>query len=56
MNDERRRVALLVDTSTDFGRRLIRGIGRRAPVRWDLWIEPRGQQAPAGLRGWRGDG
>lgn len=59
MNDERRRVALLVDTSTDFGRRLIRGIGRYAQrrARWDLWIEPRGQQAPGRLpRGWHGDG
>ncbi len=59
MNETRRRVALLVDTSTDFGRRLIRGIASYAQQRsqWDLWIEPRGQQAPGRLpRGWRGDG
>ncbi len=59
MNRESRRIALLVDTSTDFGRRMIRGIGRYAQQRgkWDLWIEPRGQQAPGRLpRGWRGDG
>jgi LacI family transcriptional regulator len=59
MNDKRRRVALLVDTSTDFGRRLIRGIASYSQQRgrWDLWIEPRGQQAPGRLpRGWSGDG
>jgi LacI family transcriptional regulator len=59
MNDENRRVALLVDTATDFGRRMIRGIGRYAQqhAKWDLWIEPRGQQAPGRLpRGWRGEG
>lgn len=59
MSTDSRRVALLVDTATDFGRRMIRGIGRYAQQRgrWDLWIEPRGQQAPGRLpQGWRGEG
>lgn len=59
MSPTSRRIALLVDTATDFGRRMIRGIGRYAQQRsrWDLWIEPRGQHAPGRLPpGWRGDG
>ncbi|MDZ7619797.1 MAG: XylR family transcriptional regulator, partial [Patescibacteria group bacterium] len=52
-------VALLVDTATDWGRRMIRGIGRYATERggWDIWLEERCQHAPGRLPpGWRGDG
>lgn len=53
------RVAVLVDTSTGWGRRLIRGIfgyvNKHQP--WDIWLEPRGQNEPLRLpAGWRGDG
>ena len=52
-------VALLIDTATDWGRRMIRGIGRYAQQQggWDLWLEQRCQYAPGRLPpGWRGDG
>jgi len=52
-------IALLVDTATDWGRRMIRGIGRYAQERggWDIWLEQRCQHAPGRLPpGWRGDG
>lgn len=52
-------VALLVDTATDWGRRMIRGIARYAQQqgRWHLWLEQRCQHAPGRLPpGWRGDG
>ncbi len=52
-------VALLVDTATDWGRRMIRGIGRYATERggWDIWLEERCQHAPGRLPpGWQGDG
>ncbi len=53
------RVAVLVDTSTDWGRRLIRGVvgyvRKHGP--WDLWVDARGQNEPMRLPpGWRGDG
>jgi len=53
------RVALLVDTSTGWGRRLARGVmnyaGKHGP--WDLWLEPRGQNEPLRLpASWQGDG
>lgn len=54
-----RQVALLIDTATDWGRRMIRGIGRYARQQgdWDLWLEQRCQYAPGRLPpGWRGDG
>ncbi len=54
-----RQVALLIDTATDWGRRMIRGIGRYAQQQggWDLWLEQRCQYAPGRLPpGWRGDG
>jgi AraC-like DNA-binding protein len=52
-------VAVLVDTATGWGRRLVQGIvnyGRsRGP--WYLWIKSGGQQAPLWLPpGWSGDG
>lgn len=52
-------IALLVDTATDWGRRIIRGIARYAQEQggWDLWLEQRCQHAPGRLpSGWRGDG
>lgn len=52
-------IALLVDTATDWGRRIIRGIARYAQEQggWDLWLEQRCQHAPGSLPpGWRGDG
>lgn len=52
-------VALLVDTATDWGRRMIRGIARYAQEQggWDIWLEQRCQRAPGRLPpGWRGEG
>lgn len=52
-------VALLIDTATDWGRRMIRGIARYAKQQggWDLWLEQRCQYAPGRLPpGWHGDG
>lgn len=52
-------VALLIDTATGWGRRIIRGIARYAQQQggWDLWLEQRCQHAPGRLPpGWRGDG
>lgn len=52
-------VALLIDTATDWGRRMIRGISQYAQQQggWDLWLEQRCQYAPGRLPpGWRGDG
>jgi LacI family transcriptional regulator len=52
-------IALLIDTATDWGRRMIRGIGRYAQENggWDIWLEQRCQHAPGRLPpGWRGDG
>jgi LacI family transcriptional regulator len=52
-------IALLVDTATDWGRRMIRGIARYAQEHggWDIWLEERCQQAPGRLPpGWSGDG
>lgn len=52
-------VALLIDTATDWGRRMIRGIGRYAKQQggWDIWLEQRCQHAPGRLPpGWQGDG
>lgn len=53
------RVALLVDTSTGWGRRLVRGVVSYAHKHgpWDLWLEPCGQREPLRLPpGWQGDG
>ena len=54
-----RRIAVLVDTSTSWGRRLIRGIVSYAHKHgpWNLWVHPRSQDEPLRLPpGWRGDG
>lgn len=56
---QEKRVAVLVDTATGWGRRLVRGIIRYARQRswWHLWIEARGQDEPLRLPpGWSGDG
>lgn len=53
------RVALLVHTSTGWGRRLARGVIHYASQHgpWDLWLEPRGQNESLRLpAGWQGDG
>ena len=52
-------VALLIDTATDWGRRVIRGVARYAQQQggWNLWLEQRCQYAPGRLPPrWRGDG
>lgn len=52
-------VAVLVDTATGWGRRLVRGIINygRARDAWYLWIKSAGQETPLWLPpGWRGDG
>ena len=56
---KRQRVAILVDTSTGWGRRLIHGIVQYGQVhgRWQFWIEPHGRHEH--LRpppGWSGEG
>lgn len=53
------RVSILVDTSTGWGRRLIRGIAGYARKHgpWHLWVEGRGQDEPLRLPpGWVGEG
>lgn len=52
-------IAVLVDTATGWGRRVVRGIGRyvRENGPWDIWIEARDQRAALRLPArWRGDG
>lgn len=53
------RVAILVDTSTGWGRRLVRGVSNyiRKHSPWDVWIEPHGQGEDICLpKYWEGDG
>lgn len=57
--DHTLRVAVLVDTSTAWGRRLIEGILSFTKMHepWDVWLEPRGQSETLRLpKGWSGDG
>ena len=52
-------VAILVDTATGWGRRLVSGITNfaRNHGQWRLWIEPRGQDEHLRVpHGWRGQG
>jgi len=52
-------VALLIDTATEWGRQIIRGIANYAHRQggWSFWLERRCQQAPGRLPpGWRGNG
>jgi LacI family transcriptional regulator len=54
-----RRVAVLVDTSTTWGRDVIAGIHRysRGKHGWQLFVEPRGMEQRRWLPpGWKGDG
>lgn len=54
-----RHVAVLVDTSTGWGRRLVHGVINFAQKHgnWRLWIEPAGRAEAARLpAGWDGDG
>ena len=54
-----KRVAVLVDTSTTWGRDVIAGVHRysRGKSDWQLFIEPRGVEQRRWLpEGWRGDG
>lgn len=53
------RVAVLVDTSTTWGRGIVAGIGDycREHQRWEIFVEPRGQEEQMRLpKGWQGDG
>lgn len=53
------RVAVLVDTSTSWGRRLVTGIHRYARLHgpWQLFVEARGMEERIRVPpGWRGDG
>lgn len=52
-------VAVLVDTATGWGRRLVHGILSFSTKRggWHVWVEPRGQEEKLRLPpGWDGDG
>jgi LacI family transcriptional regulator len=54
-----KRVAVLVDTSTTWGRDVIEGVHRysRGTVGWQLFVEPRGMEQRRWLpEGWKGDG
>ncbi|MGB2091899.1 MAG: substrate-binding domain-containing protein [Akkermansiaceae bacterium] len=56
---EAKRIAVLVDTSTGWGRRMVRGIGNYALKQqgWQISVEPRGIGEQASLpEGWQGDG
>lgn len=58
-NRQRRRVALLVQTTSEWHRQLLRGVADYAREHgpWDFHIEPRGLLETMHLpRGWRGDG
>jgi LacI family transcriptional regulator len=54
------RIAVLVDTATGWGRRLVRGVTNYARSRgdaWHLWVEPRGQNEHLRVpHGWEGEG
>lgn len=57
--DPVKRVAILVDTSTTWGRDVIAGVHRysRENVGWQLFVEPRGVEQRRWLpTGWKGDG
>ena len=61
MNPNRQfHVALIVETATVYGRRLLRGITRyvRTHGPWSVFLEQRGltESVPAWLRDWEGDG
>jgi LacI family transcriptional regulator len=55
-----RQVALLIETSREYGRGLLRGVNRFCNERgsWSVYLQPRGLDSPppAWLRSWQGDG
>jgi LacI family transcriptional regulator len=54
-----KRIAVLVDTSTGWGRRVIRGVANYALKQpgWQMTVEPRGIEEEISLpKGWQGDG
>jgi LacI family transcriptional regulator len=55
-----RKVALVIESSREYGRGLLLGIARYAREHggWSMFLRPRGldQMAPSWLRRWRGDG
>lgn len=57
---DRKRIAVLVETSTIWGAGIVEGIGqfvRESAVDWDLWLEPRGRSEQSLLpKSWRPDG
>lgn len=58
-NPRTSRVAVLVDTSTSWGRGIVKGVHRYGShtARWQLFIEPRGIEQRRWLpMGWKGDG
>ncbi len=58
-NASAKRVAILVDTSTTWGREVISGVHRysRGKEDWQLFVEPRGTEQRRWLpTGWKGDG
>lgn len=53
------RVAILIETSTSWGRRIIRGFGNYVEAHgpWQLFLEPKGLDEVMALpRGWKGEG
>lgn len=60
MGGKNPRVLVLVETSTEYGRRMLEGIGRYALEHgpWSIYLEERGryQRLPQWVRDWRGDG
>src|SRR5262245_60801035 len=56
----RPRVALMIETSTVYGRKLLQGITRylRSHRSWSIYLEQRevDTKPPAWLQGWQGDG
>ena len=59
MQKQVRRIAILVDTSTGWGRRVIRGVANYALKQggWQITVEERGINEPMALpAGWHGDG
>jgi len=55
-----RKVALLIETSREYGRGLLRGISnfQREHLPWSIYFQPRGTNdpVPSWLSSWRGDG
>ena len=53
-------VALLIETSREYARGLLRGVARYQQERgpWSIYFEPHGldDPPPEWLRGWKGDG